>query len=107
MAVISVLTMQLLIFALTYIVPSSTPFNPAVQYIVALLGLGLSIDYSLLIVNRWREERAAGRSNAEAAQAAMPRAGHAAMFGRIPPPPGLVARIVVPRSLGPRTPPPH
>jgi RND superfamily putative drug exporter len=47
MALISVLTMQLFIYALTYIVPSSTPFNPAVQYIVALLGLGLSIDYSL------------------------------------------------------------
>jgi RND superfamily putative drug exporter len=48
-----------------------TPLHPAVQYIVALLGLGLSIDYSLLIVNRWREERAAGKSNADAVQAAM------------------------------------
>lgn len=99
MALISVLTMQLFIYALTFVVPSGTPFNPAVQYIVALLGLGLSIDYSLLIVNRWREERAAGRSNAEAVQAAMQRAGHAVMFSGITASLGLFALIVVPVSL--------
>jgi RND superfamily putative drug exporter len=99
MALISVLTMQLFIYALTFVVPSGTPFNPAVQYIVALLGLGLSIDYSLLIVNRWREERAAGKSNAEAVQAAMQRAGHAVMFSGITASLGLFALIVVPVSL--------
>jgi RND superfamily putative drug exporter len=99
MALISVLTMQLFIYALTFVVPSGTPFNPAVQYIVALLGLGLSIDYSLLIVNRWREERAAGRSNAEAVHAAMRRAGHAVMFSGITASLGLFALIVVPVSL--------
>lgn len=99
MALISVLTMQLFIYALTFVVPSGTPFNPAVQYIVALLGLGLSIDYSLLIVNRWREERAAGKSNAEAVQAAMHRAGHAVMFSGITASLGLFALIVVPVSL--------
>jgi RND superfamily putative drug exporter len=99
MAVISVLTMQLLIFALTYIVPSSTPFNPAVQYIVALLGLGLSIDYSLLIVNRWREERADGKPNAEAVQAAMQRAGHAVVVSGVTASLGLFALVVVPVSL--------
>jgi len=99
MAVISVLMMQLLIYALTYIVPSSTPFNPAVQYIVALLGLGLSIDYSLLIVNRWREERAAGRPNADAVRAAMHRAGHAVVVSGITASLGLFALVVVPVSL--------
>jgi len=69
MAIVSVLTMQLLVYALSFVMPASTPFNPAVQYIVALLGLGLSIDYSLLIVNRWREERAAGKPNDEAIHA--------------------------------------
>src|SRR5215469_9639449 len=33
MALISVLTMQLIIYALTYLMPSSSPINPAVQYI--------------------------------------------------------------------------
>jgi RND superfamily putative drug exporter len=99
MAVISVLTMQLFIYALTYIVPSSTPFNPAVQYIVALLGLGLSIDYSLLMVNRWREERATGKTNTEAVHAAMRRAGHAVMFSGITASLGLFALVVVPVSI--------
>jgi RND superfamily putative drug exporter len=99
MALVSVLTMQLFIYALSYVMPSSTPFNPAVQYIVALLGLGLSIDYSLLIVNRWREERAAGKSNADAVHAAMHRAGHAVMFSGITASLGLLALVVVPVSL--------
>ena len=99
MAFVSVLTMQLLIYGLSYLMPSSTPFNPAVQYIVALLGLGLSIDYSLLIVNRWREERAAGGTNAEAVRKAMDRAGPAVVFSGITASLGLFALVVVPVSL--------
>jgi RND superfamily putative drug exporter len=34
--------------------------------VVTLLGIGLAVDYSLLIVARYREERAAGRDRAEA-----------------------------------------
>ncbi|MFE9572964.1 MMPL family transporter [Streptomyces sp. NPDC006692] len=99
MALISVLTMQLMIYALTYVMPSSSPIGPAVQYIVALLGLGLSIDYALLVVNRWREERAAGRPNDEAVRVAMKRAGHSVWFSGIVASLGLFALIVVPNSL--------
>ncbi|WP_194909089.1 MMPL family transporter [Catenulispora rubra] len=99
MALISVLTMQLLIYALTYVMPASSPIAPAVQYIVALLGLGLSIDYSLLVVNRWREERAAGRPNDEAVRVAMRRAGHSVWFSGIVASLGLFALTVVPNSL--------
>jgi RND superfamily putative drug exporter len=99
MALVSVLTMQLLIYGLTYLVPSSSPINPSVQYIVALLGLGLSIDYSLLVVNRWREERAAGRPNNEAVREAMKRAGHSVWFSGLVASLGLFALIVVPNSL--------
>ena len=99
MALISVLTMQLMIYALTYVMPSSSPLNPAVQYIVALLGLGLSIDYSLLVVNRWREERAAGRPNDEAVRLAMKRAGHSVWFSGLVASLGLFALVVVPNSL--------
>jgi RND superfamily putative drug exporter len=99
MALISVLTMQLLIYGLTYLMPSSSPLNPAVQYIVALLGLGLSIDYSLLVVTRWREERAAGRGNEEAVRAAVKRAGHSVWFSGLVASLGLFALIVVPNSL--------
>ena len=99
MALVSVLTMQLFIYGLTYVVPSSSPLNPAVQYIAALLGLGLSIDYSLLVVTRWREERAAGMSNDEAIRAAMKRAGHSVWFSGLVASLGLFALIVVPNSM--------
>ncbi|MGH3416576.1 MAG: MMPL family transporter, partial [Actinocrinis sp.] len=99
MALVSVLTMQLLIYALTYVLPSSSPLNPSVQYIVALLGLGLSIDYSLLVVTRWREERASGKPNDEAVRAAVRRAGHSVAFSGLVASLGLFALIVVPNSL--------
>ncbi|WP_225101989.1 MMPL family transporter [Streptomyces sp. CoH27] len=99
MALISVLTMQILIYGLTYVVPSSSPLNPAVQYIVALLGLGLSIDYSLLVVTRWREERTLGKSNQEAVAAAVKRAGHSVWFSGVVASLGLFALIVIPNSM--------
>jgi RND superfamily putative drug exporter len=98
-AVVSVLTMQLLIYALSFVMPASTPFNLAVQYNVALLGLGLSIDYSLLIVNRWREERPTGKPNYEAIRAAMKPAGHAVWFSGLTASLSLFALVTVPVSL--------
>ena len=35
-----------------------TDVSIIVQFLVALIGLGVAIDYSLLLVSRWREERA-------------------------------------------------
>jgi RND superfamily putative drug exporter len=99
MALVSVLTMQLMIYGLSYVMPASSPLNPAVQYIVALLGLGLSIDFSLLVVNRWREERAAGKSDDEAVRSAMVRAGHAVWFSGLTASLGLFALTVIPNSV--------
>ncbi|MFB7509913.1 MMPL family transporter [Streptomyces broussonetiae] len=99
MALISVLTMQLLVYGLTFLMPSSSPIHPAVQYIVALLGLGLSIDYSLLVVTRWREERAAGKSNDEAVRAAVQRAGNSVWFSGMVASLGLFALTVIPNSM--------
>jgi uncharacterized membrane protein YdfJ with MMPL/SSD domain len=47
---------------------------------VALIGLGIAIDYSLLIVYRYREERKAGRPREEAIEATMETAGRAVVF---------------------------
>ena len=49
----SILTTFLVIYGLTQF----TDVSPIVQFLVALIGLGVSIDYALLIVVRWREER--------------------------------------------------
>ncbi|MFF7762648.1 MMPL family transporter [Streptomyces griseorubiginosus] len=43
--------------------------------LITALGLGLSVDYSLLIVTRYREERAAGRTDEEALRITRATAG--------------------------------
>ena len=43
-----------------------TGVSQIVEFLIALIGLGVAIDYSLLVVSRWREERAAGRDNTDA-----------------------------------------
>ena len=53
MAVVAIPTTFLLIWPLTAI----TDVSVIVQFLVALIGLGIAIDYALLIVVRWREER--------------------------------------------------
>jgi RND superfamily putative drug exporter len=96
-AVVSVLSMQLAIYGLTYL--TNIHINPAVQFIVALLGLGLSVDYSLLLVNRWRDERDAGADNRTAVAAAIAKAGHSVAFSGLVASLGLFALIVVPISF--------
>ena len=57
-----------------------TGVSQIVEFLIALIGLGVAIDYSLLVVSRWREERAAGRDNAAAVTEAMNHAGRAVVF---------------------------
>ena len=51
-AVSSILTTFLCVLGLTYI----TDVSIVVQFLVALVGLGIAIDYSLLMIFRFREE---------------------------------------------------
>ncbi|MFC0599878.1 MMPL family transporter [Streptomyces palmae] len=53
MAAVAIPTTFLLVRGITGI----TDVSFIVQFLVALIGLGIAIDYSLLIVTRWREER--------------------------------------------------
>jgi RND superfamily putative drug exporter len=75
-----------------------------VQFLVALIGLGIAIDYSLLIVMRWREERAEGLSPRDAAIESMEHAGKAVVFSGVAVAIGLLALIALPvpflRSIG-------
>ncbi|MBA3742711.1 MMPL family transporter [Sporichthya sp.] len=54
--------------------------NIVLQFLVALIGLGVAIDYSLLVVTRWREERDHGRDNHDAVKTAVEQAGHSVVF---------------------------
>jgi putative drug exporter of the RND superfamily len=99
-AAVSILTTLLVILALTYVADVSF----IVQFLVSLVGLGVAIDYSLLIVTRWREERAHGRENHEAIVVAMATAGRAVVLSGLTVAIGLVALVVLPvpglRSVG-------
>jgi RND superfamily putative drug exporter len=100
MAIASILTTFLVIWGLTTV----TAVSPIVQFLVALIGLGVSIDYSLLVVVRWREERANGRSGDETVQRAMETAGRAVVFSGGTVAIGLLALVALPlpflRSVG-------
>jgi putative drug exporter of the RND superfamily len=100
MAVVSIMTTFLLLLGLTQF----TDVSPIVQFLIALIGLGVAIDYSLLVVSRWREERSHGRDNEEAVQTAMETAGRAVIFSGITVAIGLFALIALPlpflRSMG-------
>jgi putative drug exporter of the RND superfamily len=99
-AAVSILASFLLLLPLTYIMDVSY----VVEFLVALIGLGVAIDYSLLFVTRWREERDHGRDNHEAVVVAMETAGHAVLFSGLTVAIGLLALIVLPvpfmRSMG-------
>ena len=100
MAIASIMTTFLLLLGLT----TFTDVSPIVQFLVALVGLGVAIDYSLLVVSRWREERTHGHSGDEAVQRAMETAGRAVVFSGITVAIGLLALIALPlpflRSMG-------
>jgi RND superfamily putative drug exporter len=69
-----------------------------------LFGLAIAVDYALIVVARWREERAAGRVGDDAVHRAMATAGHTVVFSAAAVGAGLTALIVLPipllRSLG-------
>ncbi|HEV3283993.1 MAG TPA: MMPL family transporter [Solirubrobacteraceae bacterium] len=100
MAIVSILTTFLVVWGLTAV----TEVSPIVQFLIALIGLGVSIDYALLVVVRWREERAHGLQGDAAVQRAMETAGRAVLFSGTTVAIGLLALVALPlpflRSVG-------
>jgi putative drug exporter of the RND superfamily len=96
----SVTTAFLAILGLTYVMN----VNFVVQFLVGLIGLGVAIDYSLLLITRWREELARGSDNHEAIRRSMATAGRAILFSGVTVALGLLALIALPipfiRSIG-------
>ncbi|HTZ25772.1 MAG TPA: MMPL family transporter [Streptosporangiaceae bacterium] len=91
-AAISINTAFLAILGLTYL----TNINFVVQFLVGLIGLGVAIDYSLLLITRWREAMAQGHDNEAAIRQAMATAGRAIVFSGATVALGLVALIALP-----------
>ena len=99
-ALVSILTTFTIVLLGTYVMDISF----VVQFLIALVGLGVAVDYSLLVVNRWREERAHGRENHDAVVVAMEYAGRAVLASAGTVAISLCALLVIPvpllRSMG-------
>ncbi len=91
MAVVAIPTTFLLLLGLTEL----TTINFVVQFLIGLVGLGVAIDYSLLVTTRWREETQ-HRSGEAAVVAAMATAGRAVAFSGVTVAIGLLALEILP-----------
>ena len=92
-------------FLLVWPIASVTDVSVIVQFLAALIGLGIAIDYALLVVVRWREERQQPNVTNEAAvRNAMRHAGSAVVFSGTTVAISLLALLAVPipalRSIG-------
>lgn len=92
MALPSILTSFLMLDGLEQLIPVSN----LEQYLVAFIGLGIAIDYSLLIVTRWREERERGLDNRAAIYGANDHAGRAVLLSGLTVAIGMLSLLVIP-----------
>ena len=99
-AISSILTTFLCVYGLTYV----TNVSIVVQFLVALVGLGIAIDYSLLMIFRFREEIAKGLSVDDALVETMQHAGRSVIVSGTTVAIGLVSMLILPlpfiRSIG-------
>jgi putative drug exporter of the RND superfamily len=100
LAISSILNTFTLIWLLTYI----TSVSLIVQFLVALVGLGVAIDYSLLMIFRFREELANGEDTETALIETMRHAGRSVIVSGSTVAIGLVSMVILPipviRSIG-------
>jgi hypothetical protein len=100
MAIASILNTFTLIWLLTYI----TSVSLIVQFLVALVGLGVSIDYALLMIFRFRDELRHGRDVEGSVVETMTRAGRAVIVSGSTVAIGLMSMVLIPipviRSIG-------
>jgi RND superfamily putative drug exporter len=99
-AVVSIVTSIALLWPVTHV--TTTP--SFVTFLMVLIGLGVSVDYSLLLVTRWREERDRGLDAGEAALRSVQTAGRAVIVSGLTVAVGLLALVSLPvsflRSIG-------
>ena len=99
-ALASILNTFTVIWLLTYV----TDISIIVQFLVALVGLGVAIDYALLIIFRFREELGAHGDRDEALIQTMRHAGRSVIVSGSTVAVGLLSLIILPlpfiRSIG-------
>jgi RND superfamily putative drug exporter len=99
-AAASILNTFTLIWLLTYV----TDVSIIVQFLVALIGLGVAIDYALLMIFRFREELRHGADRETAIVETMRHAGRSVIVSGTTVAVGLLSLVVLPlpfiRSIG-------
>lgn len=80
--VVAMVTVLITMGAL-WLIASVTDLAATATDVAALLGLGLAIDYSLLIISRYRDELVAGQQPAAAVVATMRSAGRTVAFSAV------------------------
>jgi RND superfamily putative drug exporter len=91
-------------FTFVWILTQITDVSVIVQFLIALVGLGVSIDYALLIIFRFREELRHGKSTDDAIVATMQHAGRSVIVSGSTVAVGLLSMVLLPlpfiRSIG-------
>jgi putative drug exporter of the RND superfamily len=99
-AVTAILNTFTLVWGLTYI----TDVSIVVQFLIALVGLGVAIDYALLMIFRFREELASGEDAETALVETMTHAGRSVIVSGSTVAVGLLSMVILPlpfiRSIG-------
>src|SRR5438132_1506949 len=99
-ALSAILNTFTLVWALTYV----TDVSIVVQFLIALVGLGVAIDYALLMIFRFREELAAGEDVETALEQTMTHAGRSVIVSGSTVAVGLLSMVILPlpfiRSIG-------
>ena len=72
------------------------PLSIALQNVVSMLGLGLGVDYTLLLVTRFREARAVGSDPEHAAIEAAHHAGHSVLVSAATVAVGFAVLLAIP-----------
>ncbi|HVS86110.1 MAG TPA: MMPL family transporter [Gaiellaceae bacterium] len=99
-AVAAILNTYTLVWALTYL----TNVSIIVQFLIALVGLGVAIDYALLMIFRFRDELREGEDVETALVETMTHAGRSVIVSGSTVAVGLLSMIILPlpfiRSMG-------
>src|SRR2546421_524239 len=94
-ALASILNTFTLVWVLTYV----TNVSIIVQFLIALVGLGVAIDYALLMIFRFRDELREGNDVESALVETMTHAGHSVIISGTTVAVGLLSMIVLPLPL--------
>jgi putative drug exporter of the RND superfamily len=99
-AIAAILNTFTLVWALTYL----TNVSIIVQFLIALVGLGVAIDYALLMIFRFRDELREGQDTETALVETMTHAGRSVIVSGSTVAVGLLSMVVLPlpfiRSMG-------